>query len=387
LKTKNKIAFFTYSHEMRKVRNIALGALIGIGGLYLVSIGNAKPLAPGLRVGVLVSDSGELGFAGSIQRAAARLAVSDLVEEKTQVKVELNFVDVGNSASEYSRAFAKLRALRSEVILAPIESDSARALVENTGKSPVPIIAPSSLEDDLGVTNTRPWFFRLATSPSQDSYALSEMIARTKPGSTLIVSSSLESSRDQMRSLAFGLVMRGQPVQTLNIKDIKAIAKTKPEAMVLLSMEESVTFFSSLEDWVSKLPQVYLVPSNLADYSSYPWANTLKGALAISPRAQINPIFKSDLAKALGNQAIVGPRGAAVLALGQRTYDAIKIAAGARIKSKTGEPEELRTAISKALNGGSRVFGKQGFFEQSEYSVFRYGSFGTFTQSSVFSPN
>jgi hypothetical protein len=387
LKTKNNLPFFPYSHEMRKVTNIALVALIGIGGLYLVSIGNAKPLAPGLRVGVLVSDSGELGFAGSIQRAAARLAVSDLAEEKSQVKVELNFVDAGNSESDYARAFAKLRALRSEVILAPIESNSARALVENIVKNPLPIIAPSSLEDDLGATNTKPWFFRLATSPSQDSYALSELIARSKPSSTLIVSSSLESSRDQMKSLAFGLVMRGQRVQTLNIKDIKAIAKTKPEAMVLLSMEESLTFFNALDDWVSEVPQVYLVPTNLADYSTYPWANTLKGALAISPRSDINPTFKVDLAKALGNQAIVGPRGAAVLALGQRTYDAVKIAAGARIKAKTGDPEELRTAISMALNDGSRVFGKQGFFDQSEYLVFRYRSSGTFTQSSVFSPN
>ena len=372
---------------MRKLRNIALATLIGVGGLYLVSMGNAKPLAPGLRVGVLVSDSGELGFAGSIQRAAARLAVNDLVEEKSQVKVELSFIDIGDSESDYSRAFAKLKALRTEVILAPIESDSARALVESTMKNPLPMIAPSSLEDDLGAKNTKPWLFRLATSPSQDSFALSEMIARSKPASTLIVSSSLESSRDQMKSLAFGLAIRGHRVQTLNIKDVKAIAKTKPDALVLLSMEESLAFFNSLEDWVSEVPQVYMVPSNLGDYSGYPWAKALKGAVAISPQTDIEPGFKADLAKLLGNQAVAGPRGAAVLALGQRTYDALKIAVEARIKAKTGEPEEMRTAISKALSGGLKVFNKQGFTDQNQYSVFRYGSSGTFTQSSVFSPN
>ena len=190
-----------------------------------------------------------------------------------------------------------------------------------------------------------------------------------------------------MKSLAFGLAIRGHRVQTLNIKDVKAIAKTKPDALVLLSMEESLGFFSSLEDWVSEVPQVYMVPSNLGDYSSYPWAKALKGALAISPQTDIEPGFKADLAKLLGNQAVVGPRGAAVLALGQRTYDALKIAVEARIKAKTGEPEELRTAISKALSGGLKVFNKQGFPDQNQYSVFRYGSSGTFTQSSVFSPN
>ena len=372
---------------MRKVRNLAIGAIICVCGLYLVSMGSAKPLAPSLRIGVLVSDTGNLSFAGSIQRAAARLAVSDLVEEKSSVKVELNFVDVGNSAGEYSRAFAKLRTLRSDVILAPIESDAAKALVESSSRNPLPIIAPSSLEDDLGGSSSKPWFFRLATSPSQDSYALSQLIAKSKPRETLIVSSSLDSSRAQMKSIAFGLAMNGQRAQTVNIKDTRLIAKTKPEAMVLLSMEESLPFFTALEDWLVQVPQVYLVPSNLADYSLYPWAKSLKGALALSPRTEIESGFKVDLAKALGNQAVLGSRGASVLALGQRIYDAVKIATEARIKAKSDSPEEIRVALSRAQNDGIRVFDKHGFLEKQEYLVFRYGSSGTFSQSSVFSPN
>ena len=371
---------------MRKVRNLAIAALIGVGGLYLVSVGSAKPLAPGLRIGVLVSDSGELSFAGSIQRAAARLAVNDLANTNA-VKVELNFVDVGDSESDYSRAFAKLKALRSDLVLAPIESESARQLVEQNSKNPLPIIAPSSLVDDLGGSSSKPWFFRLATSPSQDSYALSQFIAKSKPSSTLVVSSSLDSSRAQMKSIAFGLAMSGQRVQTISIKDTKAIAKTRPEAMVLLSMEESLSFFGSLEDWVAQVPQVYLVPSNLADYSLYPWAKSLKGALALSPRTEIESAFKVDLAKSLGNQAILGSRGASVLALGQRTYDAVKLAVDARFRAKNDSPEQLRVALSKTQKNGIKVFDKHGFLEQREYSVYRYGSSGTFSQSSVFSPN
>jgi ABC-type branched-subunit amino acid transport system substrate-binding protein len=379
--------WFAYSLEMRKVRNIAIAALIAMGGLYLVSISNAKPLAPALRVGVLVSDSGELGFAGTIQRAAARLAVTDLLDEKSPVKVDISFVDVGSSENDYSRAFAKLKAIRSAVILAPIQSEAATALVQQTSKNPVPIIAPSSLEDELGISSTKPWFFRLATSPSQDSYALSQFISKSKPSTTLIVSSSLDSSRDQMKSIAFGLAMNGQRAQTMNIKDTKTIAKTKPEAMVLLSMEESLSFFSSLEDWVAKVPQVYLVPSNLGDYSLYPWAKSLKGALALSPRTEIEPAFRVNLAKALGNQAILGPRGASVLVLAQRTYDAVKLAVEARIKAKSDSPEDLRTALSKAQKDGMRLFTKHGFLDQRDYAVYRYGGSGTFSQSSVFSPN
>jgi hypothetical protein len=190
-----------------------------------------------------------------------------------------------------------------------------------------------------------------------------------------------------MKSLAFGLVMNGERTQTINIKDTKAIAKTRPEAMVLLSMEQSLSFFGSLEDWVAQVPQVYLVPSNLADYSLYPWAKSLKGALALSPRTEIESAFKVDLAKSLGNQAILGSRGASVLALGQRTYDAVKLAVDARFRAKNDSPEELRVALSKTQKDGIKVFDKHGFLEQREYSVYRYGSSGTFSQSAVFSPN
>jgi hypothetical protein len=152
-------------------------------------------------------------------------------------------------------------------------------------------------------------------------------------------------------------------------------------------MEESLAFFTALEDWVAQVPQLYLVPSNLADYSLYPWAKALKGALGLSPRTEIDPAFRTDLAKALGNQAILGPRGSALSALAQKTYGAVKVSVEARVRAKNESPEELRAAVSKALQGGIKVFNKQGFYDLGEYSVFRYGSSGTFNQSAVFRPN
>ena len=93
---------------MRKVKSIGAVLLVTAGVIYLVSIGNAKPLAPALKVGVLVSDSGALSFAGPIQRAAAKIAVRDLAAEETPVKVELSFADIGDTETENKRAIAKL---------------------------------------------------------------------------------------------------------------------------------------------------------------------------------------------------------------------------------------------------------------------------------------
>jgi hypothetical protein len=190
-----------------------------------------------------------------------------------------------------------------------------------------------------------------------------------------------------MKSLSFGLVLNGIKVQTAGIKDVKTIAKTKPDALVLLSMEDSLAFFSSLSDWVAQVPQIYLVPSNLGDYSSYPWAKSLKGAKALSPKHKIDPELRSNLANELGSLSLVGPRSMTLLSLAQKTNDAIELAADAYKEAKSDSPEKLRQAIAMAKVRGKVLFTEHGFLEQKEYLVLRYGSSGTFSQGGTFSPN
>jgi len=387
LKTGAVIELFSYSLGMRKTKSVGAAVLVTAAVLYLVSIGNAKPLAPALKVGVLVSDSGPLGFAGPVQRAAAKIAVRDLAVAEEPVKVELSYADVGDTETETKRAIAKLRALGVDVLIAPIESASAEVLVEVNQKKQIPIISVAPLADDLGDDGSKTWHFRLATSSSQDSFALAKFIANSSPKNVLIVSGSLPQNRAQLKSVSFGLILNGVKVQTAGIKDVKSIAKTKPDALVLLSMEESLAFFGSLSEWVTQVPEVYLVPSNLGDYSSYPWAKSLKGAKALSARTKIDPALRSELSKELGNLSFVGPRSLTLLSLAQRTSDAIELAADAFLEAKTNNPERLRQAMSQAKVRGKNQFTKDGFLEQREYSVSRYGSTGTFSQGSVFSPN
>lgn len=387
LKTQARIDLLFYSLQMRKVKSIGAALLVTAGVIYIVSIGNAKPLAPALKVGVLVSDSGALSFAGPIQRAAAKIAARDQTTEETPVKVELSFADIGDTEAESKRAVSKLRALGVEVFIAPIESGSAEVLFTSNNKLQLPIISTAPLADDLGGKNAKPWHFRLATSPSQDSFALAKFIDKTNPGSVLVVSGSLPQNREQLKSLSLGLIFNGLKVQTAGIKDVKAIAKTKPDALVLLSMEESLGFFGALADWVADVPEVYLVPSNLGDYSSYLWAKSLKGAQALSPKHKIDPELRTDLAKELGHLSLAGPRSMTLLTLAQRTVEAIQLAGAAYRQAKSDSPEKLRQALASSKVRGKDLFTEDGFIEQREYSVLRYGSTGTFSQGSLFSPN
>jgi len=370
---------------MRKVTVVVSALFLVLGSFYLVSIGTAKPLAPALKVAVIVSDSGALSFAGPIQRAAARLAVRDLAESGSQVKINLSFFDAGDTNDERSRAIAKIVEADSDLVIAPIESESASILVSQSSK--VPMIAPMTLEDDLGSDAAKPWLFRLSPSPSQESFALGEFIAQSKLKNVLIVTGPASMNKAQQKSIAFSLAMQGVRVNTLNIKDTKAIAKMKPDGLVLLSMEESIPFFNSMADWVDQLPSVFLVPSNSGDYSSYPWSKALSGALTLSPLNNVSASFKTDLAKALGFTTLAGSRGALVANLGQKVYDALRLAATAYAAPKADSAEGLRANLAASSKDGKALFDRYGFSKQVEYSVYRYGPSGTFSLKSSFSPN
>jgi hypothetical protein len=370
---------------MRKAKAIGITAILALGSFYLVSTGTAKPLAPALKVAVLVSDSGAISFAGPIQRAAARLAVSDLSDSGSSVRVNLSFFDTGDTNEERARAVARVVSSDSDLVIAPIESESASILISQSAK--LAMIAPMTLEDDLGSDSSKPWLFRLSASPSQESFALGEFISQSKPKNVLIVSGPAPVNKAQQKSLAFGLAMQGVRVSTMNIKDTKAIGRMKPDSLVLLSMEESIPFFISMADWVEQIPQVFLVPSNSGDYSIYPWARSLVGATSISPRTTVTPSFKTDLSKALGYSALSGARGSLVLNLGQRVYEAIRLAATAYAQPKSDTAEGLRASLASSMRDGKPLFDRNGFSKQIEYSVYRYGASGTFSLKSSFSPN
>lgn len=372
---------------MRKVKNISALVLITVCVVYLVSISNAKPFAPSLKVGVLVSDTGALAFAGPIQRAAVRLAVRDMANSAEPVKVEVSYVDAGDTEDENKVAVRKLKALDVDVIIAPIESEAAEVLARQNERNPSPIISPASLGDDLGSKDSKEWLFRLATSPSQDIVALANFIAKAGHKNVFIAFGPQPQNRSQLKSLSFALLLRGVKVQTYPVKEVKTIAKSKPDALVLLSMAESISFFGALSNWVEQVPQVYLVPSNLGDYSSFPWAASLKGTKALSPKVKVGASFRSELAKVLGNQSLVGPRSTTLLALAQKTYDSVELVAQALLEGKSLEPERLRTAISRLEVEGAKVFDSYGFLEQTGYSVLQYAGSGRFSRVSLFSPN
>jgi len=369
---------------MRKRLFVLSGIVIGVACLFLAPGGLAKPLAPTLKVSVLTADSGNLYFAGLIQRAAARLAAADLTDS---VKVNLDFEDAGDSFYEAKSAVARSKVFGPDVLLMPIESGSAKQVIQLMKSDPIPMIATAPLDDGLGVSN-KSGLFRLTSSHSQDITSLAEMISRAKPASALVVYSDDDYGQEVMKSMAFGLTIRGVPqVQVLGMSDLNAIRKTKPEVLVVASLEQSVAFFDDVQSWLLSVQDLYLVPGNLANYSGYPWAKALSGAKAILPQEATSSEFRTRLASALGRPALLSNPKAPVFALAWHTYEAITVAAQALLDAKAETAEGLRNALLSSKLKGKLRFAPSGYLKQVDYTVYKYGNSGTYAAAGVFSQN
>ena len=352
-------------------------------GLVFVGVSYAKPFTPQIKIGVLTTSSGPLYFAGAIQKAATKMAIDDL--QANGVKASAFFEDV--ISQEPKVAFKNLRRADVDVVLGSIDSASTKIVMQTDERDPLPVLAPSSIGDDVdGSIDGTNWLFRLSTSISQDNNALVELIAKSKNPSVVIVSGTDGYSLAAKRTIAFGLGLRGVTnVGVYSVNDISSIRKTKPDVLVLASMEESIGFLNNMSDWVDGIGKVYLLPGNLANYSMYSWAADLAGAEAIVPDALANSSFRARLADEMGKPYLLNSPNSPIFTLAKKVYDSVMLAG---LSFRAGDSHiAFRNRLAQAKSEGQLLFSSQGYYKAQKYTIFRYGIGGLFAPGAVFEPN
>ncbi|MEY2816017.1 MAG: hypothetical protein RJA78_593 [Actinomycetota bacterium] len=366
---------------MKKL-HIVLGsiALVTVGA-YLFSTSEAKPIAPALRLGVLVSDSGPLYFAGEYQRAATKLAIADLAKASDPVKVTVSFLDLGDSATEFDNARQKLDDFRADVLLAPIESSAAVRLLKTTGDQPV--LATSAIAEKI--ENQLP-VFRLAPTQSQEVIALAQYIVDSEAKSVAIVFSDDEYGKTTLRSLAMAFALRGMgKIQVVPLSEYSRVIRTKPDALVLATLEQSISFFAEYAKFQNKPKQLYLVPGNLASYSTYPWANQVKGVLGLLSQTDVPDSFRNRLANVMKRPAVKTTTNP-IVTLAFLTYRAVMISGESFVKAGSNFTPRLRTALLESASNGVRNFTSQGIAYRDKYSVYQYSAKGSYSVIGEYEP-
>lgn len=358
-----------------KRRSIAvLVVLVSVS--FIVGTSYAKPVAPNFKVGILLASSGPLWFTSAFQRAAAELAAVDFKETS---KITYIYQDAGDSDLEAQLAMERFRASSVNLIIAPLDSESAKRISRINGAKPVPIIAVSALAEATEEPQTKNWFFRLSSTVSQDSSALAEYISGEEPELVVLASDSDSYSKQVSKSLSLGLTFRGIRVRSFNINDYKTIRKTVPDAFVLVSMENSISFMQNMNAWVGTNKQNYLVAGNLANYSGFDWVESLAGARAILPTDQVSVAFKTRLANYMNRPNLLSGQNETMFGLAQRTYDAIRFA--------TGDSAGVRNRLVQLKVDGKNVFDASGYYLAQPYRVYGYKENGNYAPIGLFRPD
>lgn len=349
-------------------------AIIAFTAIVLLAVAfygtsQARTMAPGLRVGVLVSTSGPLYFAGAFQKAAVELAKKDLAKT---VALEFTFQDPGDSEFETNSALGYFAKQNVQLILAPIETDAVKRVLRSKNLPEVPVIAPSSIAENLGGNKK---VFRLATTISQDSAALAKFIAKQDHEVVAVVSASDEYSKAVSRSVAFGLSLRSVRVKSHPFSEYQALRNFTADALVLVSMEQSAELLSKLPNWLNRYDRVYLVPGNLANYSAFSFASELKGAIGLLAAEEHSQAFRQRLASLMGRQEILSAPNSPMFGLARRSYQALVLAA-----------DQIRNQGNLSDLGKSGTFSAEGYYLGQRYSVLRYSTEGVYSVIGSFDP-
>ncbi len=328
----------------------------------------ARTVAPGFRVGVLVSSSGPLYFAGAFQKAAAELAKKDLSQT---INLELYYQDPGDTERETDFALKNLARQNLDLILAPIETESVKRVLRSNQLPKLPIVAASSIAENLGSDIK---VLRLATTLSQDSVALAKLVAKTNEVVAVIAASD-EYSKSVSRSLAFGLTLRSVRVKSHFFSEGQALREIRADAAVLVSMEQSVELLSKQPNLLKGFKRVYLVPGNLANYSAYGFAQDLAGAIGLLPAEEHSQAFRQRLASQMGRPEILTAPNSPMFGLAKRTYQALVTAA-----------EEIRARGNLNELASSSTFTAEGYLANQRYSILRYSSAGVYSVIGSFDP-
>jgi hypothetical protein len=361
---------------MRKFYALSAGVLV----LVLVGVSQAKPVTPTFKVGVLTTSTGPLYFVDPIQKSACNLVSQDLAD--SGIKVTCVYEDLSSTD-----AFRKLRNQNVDVVIGPVDSENTSVALAANNRDPLVILEPSAVEDQLdGSVSGTNWLFRTSTTTNQDNLALVDLIARDKRPNVAIVYGSDAYSQQTRSSLVMGMVLRGiGNVHSYSIKDVKTISQTRPDVLILDSLEESVDFFDSMKDWVSRVKKVYLVQGNLANYSMFGWAKILDGAQSVAPLDSTTADFRTRIATSMNKPYLLSSPNSPIFALAKRIYDSVLLAAR---NYKSGDSHQsYRDRLAQTKNDGKLVFDKDGYLINPRYTIYRYTASGMFGAVAVFDPN
>jgi len=356
----------------RYMKSVLSGvAIIGVGAMVLsgcsatpsstspkTSAGPVQDLT--LKMGTLIPQSGSLAFLGPPQTAGVQLAVKDINDAKLGVKIDLTLGDSGDPDNKvYATTVPKLLNQKVSVIIGAAASAVSKLVIDQVISAGTILFSPSNTSPDFSTYPDDGLYFRTAPSDNLQGEVLGNLIAKDGAQTLGIIAlndaygTGLQKVTQKTFEEAGGKVVTTQFFNTGDTNftaQISAVMAQKPDALEIVSFDESKTLIPALKDAGFDMSHVYLVDGNTTHYKDEFAPGTLTGAKGTIP----GPLLNNDFQKRLVDNYAAENNGQKLteFTYAAESYDAVVLSALAALRAKSTDGKAIAAKLQE-VSGGS----------------------------------
>jgi branched-chain amino acid transport system substrate-binding protein len=356
----------------RYLKSVLSGvAMIGVGAMVLSgcsaspgttntspSAGPAQDLT--LNMGTLTPETGTLAFLGPPQEAGVLLAVKDINDAKLGIKINLTLGDSGDPDNKaYATTVPKLLNQKVSVIIGAAASGVSKLVIDQVIGAGTILFSPSNTSPDFTTYKDDGLYFRTAPSDNLQGEVLGNLIAKDGASTLGIIAlndaygTGLQKVTQKTFEDAGGKVVETQffnDGDTNFSAQIAAVMAQKPDAIQVISFDQSKTILPALKAAGYDMSHVYLVDGNTSHYGTELAPGTLTGAKGTIP----GPLLKDDFQKRLVDNWAAQNNGAVLkeFTYAAESYDAVVLSALAALKAKSVDGKAIAAQL-QSVSGGA----------------------------------
>ena len=314
-----------------------------------------------LTIGTLLPQTGDLAYLGPPEFAGVQAAVDDInaaggVLDKDVVQLK---ADSGDGTPDIAGAQAdKLLDGNADAILGTASSSVSLSVIDKITGADVVQFSPANTSPALDDAKTDPknLYFRTAPSDVLQGAVMANTLLEDGKNNVAILA-----RQDSYGELLAGQIEKGVKDGGGNVvtkqlysadatnytAEVNKVAASKPDALVLVSFDETKKLIPALiaKDVGPQDVPTYFVDGNAADYSKDFKPGTLKGVKATLPGAELTSDFRKQLLE-------TDPK-LTDFTYGPEAYDATMLTALSVIAAKTDDPKTFAPEIIESSKGGT----------------------------------
>lgn len=343
----------------------AFAAIAAVASVALAA-GTALPANAAdsqLKIGAIEPLTGALSFLGAPMIAGLHLAIDDINAAGGVLGKKVELTDIldeadGDSPAVSQASATKLLAKKVDVIIGAASSGRTKLIINKVTGAKVVQISASNTSPDLTDWKDGGYYFRTAPSDLLQGRVLANQILQDGASNVAIlfqdtsygvglnkqINAVLTKAKATATSISF-------PENETNFASYidKALAG-KPDAIAIVSYDESKKLLPALQAKGFSGGNLYLVDGNAVDYSKETYASYLNGAKATVPGKALADAFKKRAAAAYKKYT---GKTLVDYVYSESTYDAVVLAALAAQAAKDATGPAIKAQITEISKAGA----------------------------------